>query len=213
MLSWSSSAPSWIDTPLPKDTKPTTTMSLLLKHGFVEGGREFVRRLCTRDDDPWGLTFDGLSQMFPELPVEVTELPGLLVDAPSGGEVPSALQPAMDHALRQRDVVEEVLGKADIAVDSGLVVAHIDDAKRVPLSRYSLTLGRRHPGSLVVIVHRRQRLYCGRSSQQPGVNLIEHFRDRDLDPKGHPYVCTVDVRDDDIEDEVAAIKVAMGGAG
>ena len=111
LASWSSSPPSWITTVLPKDNKPTTTMSLLLRGGLVgvEGGREFVRRLCTVDDDPWGMTFDGLSQMFPELPVEVSELPRLLLVAPSGGEVPLALRPALDHAQGQRDAVEEVL--------------------------------------------------------------------------------------------------------
>lgn len=187
-------------------------MSLLLQHGLavVEGSHEFVRRLCSVDDDPWGLVFDGLSVMFPDLPVSLEALPEFLAGAPSGGGVPTALEPAARHAGQQRETVDEVLAEADVAVEPGLVVAHISDARRIPLARYSLALGRRHPGRLVAIVHRQQRLYCGRSSQRPGLDLIEHFRNRGLDPKGHPYVCTVDVKEDLIEDELAALRTAMG---
>lgn len=211
LASWSTPPPSWVRTVLPVDDRPTTTMSLLVRHGLavVEGGHEFVRRLCTLEDAPWGLVFDGLSEMFPDLPVPLEALPELLAAAPRGDDVPAALIPAMDRARRQRKIVDEILAEADLAVEPGLVVARLDDARRVPLSRYSLALGRRHPGRLAVIVHRQQRLYCGRSSQQPGLDLIQHFRNRGFDPKGHPYVCNVDMRKDLIEDELAALRAAM----
>lgn len=212
LASWTNAAPSWVRTVLPSDDRPTTTMSLLLKHGLAAaaGGHDFVRRLCTVDQDPWGLAFDGLSEMHPDLPVRLDDLPELLFGAPDGGDVPAALMPAMAHARRQRQVVDDVLAVSDVTVQAGLVVAHIENARRVPLARYSLTLGRRHPGRVVTIVHRRQRLYCGRSSQQPGLDLIQHFRDRGLDPKGHPYVCTVDVKGELIDDELEALKAATG---
>lgn len=213
LATWTKPAPSWVRTVLPADNAPTTTMSLLLKHGLaaVEGSRDFVRRLCTSDDDRWGLAFDGLAEMYPELPVLLDHLPELLAGAATGGDIPVALTQAVDVARHQREVVDEVLAAvAHMTIEPGLVVAHIENARRVPLARYSLALGRRHPGRLVAIVHRRQRLYCGQNSQRPGLDLIEHFRSRRLDARGHPYVCNVDVPSHSIENELAALRHAMG---
>ena len=119
------------------------------------------------------------------------------------------IEPAAEHARAERKTVTEVLDAAVVTADEGLVVARLADAKRIPLSRYSLALGQRYPDSLVVIIHRRQRLYCGRSSRRLGLDFIEHFRSRGLKPKGHPYVCTVDLPAERIEDELSALRAAI----
>ena len=71
LASWSRPAPMWIRAIVPETDRPTTTMSLLVRHGLASPGtgHELARRLCTRDDDAWGEVFDGLSQQFPDLPV------------------------------------------------------------------------------------------------------------------------------------------------
>ncbi|MEQ9319517.1 MAG: hypothetical protein RIF41_10185 [Polyangiaceae bacterium] len=214
LASWSRPAPMWIRAIVPETDRPTTTMSLLVRHGLASPGtgHELARRLCTRDDDAWGEVFDGLSQQFPDLPVTHQRLPALLEGAPRGGAIPAALEPAAKGASQLRGLIDDVLADAEVIVEPALVVAYLHDAKRVPLARCSLTLGRRHPGRLVAIVHRNQRLYCGRSSQSAGLNLIEHFRARGLDPKGHPYVSTVDVPNGRIADELEALACATGAS-
>lgn len=212
---WTRPSPSWIEVFLPTDSKPTTTMSLLTSSGIVElpGAVEFVKRLCSRDEDPWGLVFDGLSTMAPDFPAPMVELPALLAAAPRGGPVPDALQPAVEHADGQRRIVVAVLDEAPTEVDDEVVVVRLDDARGVPLARYSLEAGRRWPGCTVVLVHRGSRLYCGRPSRMPGMDFVEHFRGRGLDPKGHAYVCTVQVPRAKVEDELAVLKAKLAGGG
>ena len=65
-------------------------------------------------------------------------------------------------------------------------------------------------GVTAVLVHRNRTLYCGRASGRPGPDLVQHFRARGLDPKGHPYVVTVQVPRDRIPDERRAVVEAFG---
>ncbi len=99
---WTTQPPGWVDAILPNDRRPTTTMSLLVKRGLVNlaGAMDFVHRLCADDGFDWGLVFDGLSAMFPDLPVPVGEIPPLLAVALCGESVPTELEPARSHALK-----------------------------------------------------------------------------------------------------------------
>ena len=86
-----------------------------------------------------------------------------------------------------------------------MVRIDIADAHHIPLARFSLAAEKRYPNLVRVLVHRGQRLYVSRDSRRPRIDLIAHFQGRGLDPKGHPYVCTVNIPASRIDSELAAL--------
>lgn len=215
LAAWGSAPPSWVRAILPETTKPTTTMSLLLRQGLALAGgahaREFVRDLC-RDGTDWGLALDGLADFPDHVHLSEEELRPLLARGPDGDPLPEALLFARDRALAIENTVADVLALARIEEEVELVVVHLDDARRIPLARYSLAVKRRHPEKVCVLVHRRRRLYCGRDSGRRGLDFVGHFRSRGLDPRGHAYVAFVELKPEAIDAELAALRTAIIGA-
>lgn len=211
LAAWRSPQPSWVRAILPNTAKPTTTMSLLMRRGLAGGGRapEFVRDLC-HDGTDWGLALDGLADFPDHVPLAEEELRPLLALGPNGKPLPEALHFARDRARAIEDTVAKALDDAQIEEGDELVIVHLDDAHWIPLAGYSLAMRRRHPEKVCVLVHLRQRLYCGRDSGRPGLDFLAHFRSRDLDPRGHAYVAFVELRSDAVDAELMALRAAIG---
>jgi hypothetical protein len=210
LAAWNGSPPPWVRVVLPADDRPTTTMKLLVTSGLVTvpHAMRFVAAMCRRSPPfAWGQVFDAMRDDVPE----VDNLSELLAQAPSGGPIPASLQPLLLATAKIADAVDAVLASAATFRTGPIVRIDINDAHRIPLARYSLAAERQHPGLVRVLVHRRERLYVGRDSRTAGVDLIAHFRSRGLDPKGHPYVCTVSVHASAIDDEIAALGIAVEG--
>lgn len=204
VLSWSAAYPSWIRVLLPPDDKPTTTMSLLVQTGLVSlpGARAFIAGLCRRSPPfDWGLLFDAIDDRLPKL----ANFPALLRSGPYGAPVPAELQPLLKRAEGQAQVVESVLDASPTVINDHLVVCRLGDAQGIRLRFYSLSLARRYPDRICVLVHRQRRLYVGRNSRARGPDLMAHFSTRGLQPKGHGYVCFVEVPAAQIENELAAL--------
>lgn len=212
LAAWSSTPPANVDALVPKTNKPTTTMSMLVKHGVVTmpGVVAFVRKLCGEDPEfEWGFAFDAMARTFPNWPVENAALPVLLAPGPRGEAVPRALRPLVEDAARARTTVRRILESAPTQIHTGVVRVDLGDAEGIPLAQFSLASQRRNPGRGAVLVHRGSLLYCGRASGKPGPDLLQHFRERGLDPKGHAYVVSVRVPRGRIEDEVEAVVAAF----
>ena len=197
-----------VKTILPTTCMPTTTMSLLVKHGIVTIPNviDYVRKLCGQTPEfEWGYAFDTMNRTFPDWPVAQTELPPLLALGPKGEDVPAGLTSLVSEAVSSLAVCRSVLDEAPTRILEHVVVVEIANARGIPLSQYSLEIRRRHPGSVAVLVHRGSTLYCGRRSDRPGLDFVGYFRTRGLDPKGHPYVAFVRIRRDRIRTELDAL--------
>lgn len=214
LATWGSTPPPNVKPILPTTDKATTTMSLLVKHqvvtipNVIDG---YVGKLCGGEPDfAWGFVFDALTKMrIGDWPVEIAELPALLAPGPRGEPVPARLMHLVEETRRARETCRAILDASPTQVLDQAVVVETSDAKRIPLARFSLEIQRRHPGRIAVVVHRGSLLYCGRPSGRPGLDFVEHFLDRGLDPKGHPYVVTVRVRPGDMPSELQALLVAI----
>jgi hypothetical protein len=213
---WKSETPQRVETFLPRGTKPTTTMSLLLSHGLVAGSREaraFVGSLCSAGTaGSWGYVFDGLNKG-DDCPVALDQLPALLIGGPRGEPVPMELRCVAASAQEDKVRVQNVLDEAAVEEDEYLAVARLPKAYGIPLKHYCLEIRRRCPGRTAVVVHRGHTLYCGRDSQMPGLDFVQHFRERGLAPKGHGYVCFVRCGKHRIEEELRALRDAVVRAG
>lgn len=211
--SWNTVSPSSVEAVLPKTRAATTTMSVLVTEKIVRiaGAMDFARSLCARGSkSEWALVFDGLTTMTPKFPVPISDLPMLLAGAAKGEAVPEVLKSIAATTRMENETVQRVLGDAKWEIGDSIAVAYIGDAHRIPLARYSMAAAALHPGKLRVLVHRSCRLYCGRDSQTFGLDLIQHFRQRGLDPKGHGYVCTVTLTKPRISTELDALRNAIG---
>lgn len=202
--SWKTPPPPAVRAILPDDNRPTTTMRLLIEARLatMPTAMAFVAGLCRRSPAfDWGLVFDAMHDRAPDVP----NLPELLAMAPLGLPVPDQLRPLVHKTADMNETVESVLAASQIRRQGNVLRIDLSDARGIPLRHYSLAAGRRYPGCTRVLVHRRQRLYVGRDSNRPGLDLITHFRNRGLDPKGHAYVCTAIVKADVIDAEIAAL--------
>jgi hypothetical protein len=89
----------------PTSSKPTTTMHLLVEHGLVPSlhkPMEFVRTLCVPNfETAWTRIIDGMSAVWPEIPVDIDDLPSLLAGAPLGEPPSTVLEPLEDQATEQ----------------------------------------------------------------------------------------------------------------
>lgn len=213
LAAWGSTPPPNAKVILPTTDKPTTTMSLLVKHKLVKIPNvidAYVGKLCGGDPDfEWGFVFDSMTRMFPDWPVAPVELPDLLAPGPRGEPVPDRLMHLVEETRRAREICRAILDAAPTRVLDQAVVVQTADAKGIPLAQFSLEIQRRHPGRVAVVVHRGSLLYCGRPSGRRGLDFVRHFLDRGLDPKGHPYVVTVRVPAGDVPAELHALLVAI----
>lgn len=207
--SWEGEAPEWLDVRLPANTKPTVTMAMLLRERIVTTPRvmTYVHSLI-RDEGDWGALFDALATP-EEAGIDVVRLGELLALGPLGEPVPPELRPLLERSADQDSTVRKVLASAEKTVTGRLVRVDLSDARGVRLAKYSLALQKQHLGCVVVIVHRRRRLYVGQASDAMIIDLIEYFRGRGLQPKGHSYVCVVELPAEDIENEVEALTAAV----
>ena len=208
IAAWRRAPPPNVKTILPATSRPTTTMSLLVEHGFVTIPNviDYVRNLCGRSPEfGWGHAFDTMRRTYPDWPVAHAELPPLLALGPKGKDVPAILMPLVNEAVSTRDECRSVLDVAPTQIHEHAVVVEIADARRIPLAHYSLETQRRHPGRVAILVHRGSTLYCGRASGRHGLDFVKHFQARGLDPKGHPYVVSVRVRRDRVLTELDAL--------
>ena len=205
LAAWTEPPPSWMRVVLPPHHKATTTMKVLVQAGLVTLPRamDFVRGVCRREPPyDWGLLFDALDEGAPD----VDGFESLLGLGPRGARVPPTLQSLVRQQERAASRVEQTLAAAPITVSKHLVICQLADAKGIRLRFYSLALARRFPDRLCVLVHRRQLLYVGRDSRKSAPNLLAHFRNRGLSPSGHPYVCFVKLRGEQLEPELAALR-------
>jgi len=212
LAAWQNELPHGIEVHLPDSERPTTTMHMLIDLVLVKSSaaKEFATMICSDSGSSgWGAVFDGLSEEYPNVPIAEDDLRKHLAVAVAGVPVPNALGFALKKTESTRSTVQEVLDSAETRCLDNLVIIRVDEAHRIPLSRYSLAAGRQHPGKSIVLVHRKQRLYCGRDSSKPGFDFLRHFKSRGLDPKGHAYVCTVPVPVSQIEEEVDMLVATM----
>lgn len=215
LSAWREPAPSWIEVVLPETSKPTVTMALLVKNRLVPDPAvidRYVSGLCGGDpDSDWGAALDALKDPSAS-PMAVAELARLLALGPAGAPLPSELRPLADETRRTREIVDVVLsGAPTVLLGEHLVRVDIANAHGVPLARYSLAARGVHGDRVVAIVHRGSRLYVGRPSGREGLDLVKHFTTRELRPKGHPYVCTVQLSRDRVDHEVSALREAIEG--
>jgi hypothetical protein len=192
--SWTNPAPAQIEAILPSGVRSTTTMHLLIERGLVRGPNlmAFVRSLCVPQfESDWARVFDGLERNAADDVLRSSNLPFLLAGAPGGATVPDALQPALRTARKLSDTVADLLRNSLIEETPGLVVAYIADTRGTKVKRFSLALRDAHPGALIVVVHHSTSLYCARNSRTTGPDLLQFFREHQLNAVGHPYVCSV----------------------
>ena len=209
---WTVPPPVNVHAILPATGKPTTTMSMLVRHDLVTvpDVLGFVRKLCGEDPDfAWGLAFDAMTRKFPDWPIAVAELPALLEPGPRGGGLPDKLLSLAEDAIEARKTCRNILDAAPARTHDTVVVVEIGNAQGIPLAQFSLEVQRRFPGRAAVIVHRDSLLYCGRDSGRSGPDFLRHFRNRGFDPKGHPYVVAVRVPPTRIKAEVEAVLAAL----
>lgn len=214
LASWNATVPTGIKVILPRSIRPTTTMSLLISQGIVDvaGDKEFVRSLCVPEfENDWALVFDGLEQMYPNLPVPSNELPALLANGPRGLPVPSELNSLIEQATCRQEIVEQILKDCPRKLTQTYVVIYLRDARGIRLAQYSLKARRIYPGKVVLLAHARGNLYCSRDSRSPGIDFIRHFESRGLHPTGHPYVCNVQITSERMTEELDAIAKLLGG--
>jgi hypothetical protein len=212
--SWHPPFPESVQVVLPTSPRATTAMSLLVSSRLVklEGAKDFIRSLCSRTDAPlWARVFDALEAQSPKLPVPPARIAELLALAPTGQPVPPEFAPLLERTADAERTVAQVLDEAVWEVDPMLAVVHHNRATGIPLKRFSLAAAKRCPGRIVVLVHRNRLLYCGRDSAIRGLDLLRHFRSRGLEPKGHAYVCCVEVSKRRIPDELDALRRAIAG--
>jgi hypothetical protein len=194
LASWIGPAPREIEAIVPADSRPTTTMHLLIERKLVSApnAMTYVRALCVSQfESDWARVFDGLESGAANDVLRLPELPALLAAGPDGASVPDALYPALQAASRVSGGVAATLGKSHMEETPGLVVAYVTDTHGTKVKRFALALRDAHPGVLVVVVHHGACLYCARDSQVAGPDLLSFFRERQLGGVGHPYVCAV----------------------
>ena len=138
LAAWHTPPPANVRPILPATPKPTTTMSLLVKHHIVNipDVVAFVRKLC--GDDPefdWGLAFDTLSRTFPRWSIGTDELPALLAEGPFGRSVPDRLLPHVEEATTARDSVLRILEAAPTRECGTAVVVELSEAEGIPLAQ------------------------------------------------------------------------------
>ena len=193
--SWRTTHPTNVKTILPMDRKPTTTMSLLVKHKLVSTPnvmQYYVRRLCGEQPEfDWAHVFDTLDSTYPYWSIDHDDLPHLLALGPKGEEVPEELLPLVHRGLAIKEQCGLILDDAPTQLDDYAVIVEIAEAKGISLKNFSMEAQRRYPNLTTILVHRNSTLYCGRESRKEGLNFINHFQTRGLDPVGHQYVTSV----------------------
>ncbi len=189
----------------------TTTMHLLRDNNLVEleATSWLWKALCVPSlENDWALVFSGIDSLWPNVPFSKERLPSILFEAIRNKVIPDILIDMKNECLRVKENVSEIV-TAGTKVQGKLAVLYLPDADGIGLKNYSLEIGKQNPDKIAVIVHRNKLLYCGIRSKIIKFDLLEHFKSRGLEPKGHPYVCFADLGKHNAQEEIEKLAEAV----